>query len=281
MFLCSPETATASALAGIITDPRDLDMPYPVIVEPAGSGADILKLVPPISVADGRATKLQKTRNIVSLPKLPAAEANLALSLLLKVGDDISTDDIIPAGTKVMPFWTDIPHSAEFAFHNVDPDYYKHAKALQEQGGGPHAILAGHNYGQGSSRENAALVPRYLGLGLVVAKSFARIHWQNLINFGVLPLTFADPSDYDQLKPGDKLRIDKFADALSAGKQVEAVVDGRDLKIKLEHELSERQIDVIRAGGAMNAWRQSQQSDKASSTSAPANEKRPKELARV
>ena len=281
VFLCSPETAAASALSGIITDPRDLDLPYPVIVEPAGSGADILKLVPPISAADGRATRLQKTPNIVSLPKLPGLGDDLAVTVLLGVGDDISTDDIIPAGTQVMPFWTNIPHSAEFAFHTVDADYYKRAKAQQEQGGGLHAIVAGHNYGQGSSRENAALAPRYLGLGLVLAKSFARIHWQNLVNFGVLPLTFADASDHGLLKPGDKLRIDKLADALSAGTQIEAAIAETGGTIKLEHDLSERQIGVIRAGGAMNAWRQSQKPHEASSTTAPASRNRAEEPAHV
>ena len=280
VFLCSPETAAASALAGIITDPRDLGMPYPVIVEPAGAGADILKLVPPISTEDGRATKLQKTANIVSLPNLAAPGSDLAVSVLLTVGDDISTDDIVPAGTQVMPFWTDIPHSAEFVFHNVDAEYYKRARAMQEQGG-LHTIVAGHNYGQGSSRENAALAPRYLGLSLVLAKSFARIHWQNLINFGVLPLTFADASDHDRLKSGDKIRIDKFADALSAGKQIEAVVEGSGATIKLTHELSARQIGVIQAGGAMNAWRQSQKPHQASPTTKPTTKSHAKEVAHV
>ena len=279
VFLCSPETAAASALSGIITDPRDLDMPYPVIVEPSSAGADILKLVPPISAADGRATRLEKTANIVSLPKLTAPGDDLSVSVALKVGSDISTDDIVPAGTQVMPFWTDIPHSAEFAFRHVDKDYHDRAKAMQEQDK-LHAIVAGHNYGQGSSRENAALAPRYLGLNLVLAKSFARIHWQNLVNFGVLPLTFVDPSDYDRLKQGDSLAIDRFAEALSAGTEIEIVVGGSGTKIKLSHELSERQIGVIRAGGAMNARSQSKKPHDASPATA-ATQTHTKEVAHV
>jgi aconitate hydratase len=173
--------------------------------------------------------------------------------VLLKTGPDISTDDIIPAGVRVSPYWSNIPKVSKFAFEGVDPGYATRARQnLQE--GRDHVIVGGANYGQGSSRENAAIAPRYLGARVVIAKSFARIHWQNLINFGVLPLTFVEAAEYDRLQPRDTIRIANVEAALRAGKQIVATIDGFDTSMTLQHNLSQRQIEILIAGGAIN-WR--------------------------
>lgn len=249
VFLCSPETAAASALAGVITDPRTLDMAYPRVAAPEMVRTNTTMLVPPLPEAEARAARLEKTANITTLPELGKLGSDIRVPILLKTGDDISTDDIMPAGARVMPYWSNIPKTSEFTFEPIDATYPQRAKQ-----GGPgragHAILGGLNYGQGSSRENAALAPRYLGLETVLAKSFARIHWQNLVNFGVLPLTFADPADYDGLEIGDVVEIADVAGTLKAGKAVTARVRGRE--IALRHDLSDRQIEVLLAGGVIN-----------------------------
>ena len=192
---------------------------------------------------------------IVSIPEQEVIHENLALPVLLKVGDDISTDDIMPAGARVMPFWSNIPKTSEFTFEQVDSSYPHRAKQ-GGQGREGHAIVAGSNYGQGSSRENAALAPRYLGLYAVIAKSFARIHWQNLVNFGVLPLTFADPADYDRLELGGVVRLKGVHAALRSGTKELTAEIGRGAQITLRHDLSPRQIDLLLSGGVINWLRE-------------------------
>jgi len=162
----------------------------------------------------------------------------------LKVGDNISTDEILPAGARVLPLRSNIPAISQFAFTQLDPEYAKRAAASD----GPHAVLAGENYGQGSSREHAVIAPRYLGLRVVIAKSFARIHWQNLANFGILPLQFTDPGDYDRLKPGDVLTFSGLHRQLSPGQPVTAAT-GSGGELRLSHRLSGRQIEMVLAGG--------------------------------
>ncbi|MCA9529357.1 MAG: aconitate hydratase [Myxococcales bacterium] len=249
VFLCSPETATASALTGVITDPRTLDMPYPKVSEPDDPFVDTRNLAAPPPLAEAANVELVKGPNIKALPEVEPLPDALELPVLLVVGDDISTDEIMPAGARVLPYRSNIPKIAEFVYDVIDESYPK--RALDE---GDHAIVGGGNYGQGSSREHAALAPRYLGLRLVVAKSYSRIHWQNLVNFGVLPLTFSDPADYDRMEQGDVLHLEGVRDALSSGEVLEASVPQKGA-FRLRHALSPRQVEVLREGGLVNWMR--------------------------
>jgi len=251
VFLCSPETATASALNGLITDPRTLEMPYPEAREPAEPVVDTRNLSEPPPTAEARNIQLVKGPNIASLPVFDPIPDRLELPVALKVGDDISTDEIMPAGARVLPYRSNIPKIAEFVYDVVDEGYVERAKDH-----GDHAIVGGENYGQGSSREHAALAPRYLGLRAVVAKDYARIHWQNLVNFGVLPLTFARADDYGRLEQGDVLQLDGLHEALQQGSTVAAQVKGKDGALTLAHQLSPRQVEVLLQGGLINWMRE-------------------------
>lgn len=245
--LVSPETAAASALKGVITDPRTLGMPYPRVAEPEAPvlDANLLQAPPPAAVA--KATALIKGPNISSLPLFAALPDHLEIPVLLKVGDDISTDTILPAGARVLPFRSDIPMISRFAFEGIDPDYPRRAQGLDHPDG--HAIVAGRNYGQGSSREHAALAPRYLGLRVVIASSFARIHWQNLVNFGVLPLILEDVSGLD---PGDALHFHDLRQQLAAGSRIHGENISKQYSFLMQHQLSARQTEVMLAGGLIN-----------------------------
>ncbi|CAN7180487.1 aconitate hydratase [Phenylobacterium sp. LjRoot225] len=244
--LVSPETATASALTGVITDPRTLGVPYPRVADPVDPIVNRAMFVPPSHEAGPR-TPLVKGPNIASLPTFGPLPDSLETPVLLKVGDDVSTDEIMPAGARVLPFRSNIPKIAEFSFDRIDPTYAARAAKI-----GDHVVVGGANYGQGSSREHAALGPRFLGLRAVLAKGFARIHERNLANFGVLPLTFVDPADYDELSPGDVLRLAGVAAALAEDRPlfVENLTRGRTFQVR--HALSPQQVQHLLSGGLIN-----------------------------
>ena len=249
VYLVSPETAAASAIAGVFTDPVTLGK-APEIQLPYVFETDDNMIEMPASEEDADGVTVERGPNIKPIPVGKPPEKHLKCELILKVGDDITTDHIMPAGTKVLPYRSNVPKLSEFCFTVCDKEFPERAKA---KGGG--VIVGGVNYGQGSSREHAALVPLYLGVKAVVAKSFARIHVANLINFGIVPMTFEDPADYEKFAQGDGLEILDFAEAVQSGETaiLKNVATGETATLKLS--LSARQREILLAGGRLNYTR--------------------------
>jgi len=245
-YLCSPATAVASALSGEVTDPRTLGTP-PEVEEPQSYDIDDnMFIYPP---GDGSTVRVIRGPNIKPIPRREAMADTLRGRVLLKLGDNITTDHIMPAGSKVLPLRSNIPAISEHVFEGIAPGF---ARRARQEGGG--FIVAGQNYGQGSSREHAALAPMYLGIKAVIAKSFARIHRSNLINFGIVPLVFADSDDYGRIEQGDELVIENALESLEAG-TLGAYDRTRELWLEALAELDEHEREILRAGGRLNIIR--------------------------
>ena len=249
VYLVSPETAIATAINGVISDPRDFSDPI-VIKYPKSFIIDDSLIIPPSEKSEE--VSIIRGPNIKPLPKKEPMPDTLKGDVLLKVGDNITTDHIMPAGAKVLPLRSNIPAISEFVFEKVDRDFVKRAK---EKGGG--FLISGVNYGQGSSREHAALAPMYLGIKAVIAKSFARIHRANLVNFGILPLTFENENDYNLFDLRDTIELPDIRNRLKSKSRITLKNVTKNNEVKVTHTLTPREIDILCVGGLLNYQAQS------------------------
>jgi len=249
IYLVSPETAVATAIYGKITDPQKLGN-YPKIELPKNLEIDDSMIIEPSK--EPESVKIIRGPNIAPLPEfLPLPEDIKNLNVLIKVGDNITTDDIMPAGAKILPFRSNLPKISEFVFIQKDPDFPN--RAIENKNKGLGLIIGGNNYGQGSSREHAALAPMYLGIKVVLTKSFARIHRDNLVNFGIVPLIFDDAKFYNKINLNDELQILKIRQALKKGDcQIKVKNVTQNFEFAVNIDLSERERNIIIAGGKLN-----------------------------
>ena len=250
IYLVSPEVAAASALTGVLTDPRTLGE-APQIEMPEHFIINDSMVIPPATPENAPKIKVFRGPNIKPFPVSEAMGADIAAKAILKVGDNITTDHIMPAGAKILPYRSNIPYLSQFCFKQCDPNFAENCK---KEGKG--IIIGGANYGQGSSREHAALVPLYLGIKAVITKSFARIHKANLVNAGIIPLTFVNEADYDRINQGDELELKGIRAAIEGAASVQLTNKTKGETYDLTYDLSDRQREMLLAGGLLNYTRE-------------------------
>ncbi len=266
VYLVSPETAAAAAITGVFTEAETLDYEDPAYVngfrvsmldgkDPRLSSADVLSaaqnrgmVIAPKPLEEAQKVEILRGPNIKPCPKCRDFEANLSLPVRLKASDNVSTDDIMPAGAKVLPLRSNIPEISKFTLTRLDPDFYKKS---EEAGFANCIVVGGENYGQGSSREHAALGPMYLGVRAILTKSFARIHKANLINYGIIPMTFRNPSDYDRISGGDTIEIKNIDQSLKNGTDFVLTLHSKDgdYTFNAVNDLAKRSADILLQGG--------------------------------